>query len=106
MDDALLDVIVPDIAEATGEHDGFVVAAEFGRFAVSCRGHFSFERPEVTIDGGTAELVVEGGATERTLDHDVQRGNDSTGFSEVFFPGLNRSRQSKIRDRETHQACL
>ncbi len=69
MDGPFVDVFVFDVAEAAGEHDGFVIASYF--WAVGA-WDFGLVRPEVSVDGGSAELVVESGAAEGAFDHDVE----------------------------------
>ena len=99
IDRALLDVAFLDVAQATGEHDGFMIAAEFGGWGIGRRvrdnapylagRNGGFVGAEVAVDVGAAEFVVEGGGAERAIDHDVEGGDDATGFAVVFFPGLD-----------------
>ena len=97
---AFFDVLGFDVAEAAGEHDGLVVAADFfcrggggsaSELAASGGRHGLFEGAEVAVDGGAAEFVVEGGGAERAFDHDVEGGDDAVGFAVVLFPRLNRA---------------
>src|SRR5690606_1712933 len=66
---ALLDVILADVAHAAGEHDRLVITTHF----LAARAlHRLLEAAEVAVQVGTAEFVVEGGAAQRTFDHDVE----------------------------------
>ena len=116
VDGALLDVLGFDIAEAAGEHDGLVVAAQLrcgglgagvsGLGAGSWReggGNFLFEGAEVAVDGGAAEFVVEGGAAKRAFDHDVEGGDDAVRFSVVLFPRLDGAGEAEIGDGEANE---
>ena len=101
VDGALLDVFGLNVAEAAGEHDGLVVAAEFGAAGV---GHLLLECAEITVEGGTAKFVVEGCAAERAFEHDVEGGDDAAGFAEIFFPRLNSAGEFEVGDGETDEA--
>ena len=63
-----------DVAEAAGDHDRLVVAAD-------ARGRRDRRPPARTCGssrrGRAAELVVERGAAERAVDHDVERAGDA-----------------------------
>ena len=83
IDGGFFDVFGADVAEAAGEHNGFVITAELGAAGV---GHLLFEGAEVAVDGGPAEFVVEGGGAERAFEHDVEGGDDAGRFAEIFFP--------------------
>ena len=120
----------PDVADAAGDHDGLVVAAQLGRsrnrelrakscelrvvfltrssnlLARDCSRHFRLERAEITVDRGAAELVVECRAAERTFDHDVERRDDAAGFAVVLFPRPDGTGQAEIRDSETDEASF
>ena len=54
-----------DIADAAGDHDRLVIAAHLARDRL-------LERAEIAAQIGTAEFVVECGAADRTIDHDLQ----------------------------------
>ncbi len=104
---ALLHVAGADIAKPSGEHDGFVIAADFLGVRVFARGgHFLFEGAEVAVDGGATEFVVEGGTTEGAFDHDIESGNDAAGFAVGFFPRLFGSGDAEIGNGETGQTGL
>src|SRR6185436_18121772 len=70
----------------------------------------SLERPEVAEHGGPAELVVERGAAERPVGHDLQRRRDPARRADPALgrrlPGLERAGQPEIRDREADEASL
>ena len=61
---------------------------------------------EVAVDIGPAELVVERGAAQRTLDHDVERRDDPAGLAVFLLPRLDRAGQLEVRDGEAGQAGL
>ncbi len=86
IDGALLNMIGPDVAESPGEHDRFVVTAQLRPVA---SGHLRLERAEVAVDIRTAELVVESGPAKRSVDHDLQRGDDALRFPVLLFPRTN-----------------
>jgi hypothetical protein len=62
-------------ADAAGDHDRLVVAALHA-------GHGLLEDAEVAAQVGAAELVVEGGAAQRALGHDLQRAGDVLGLAD------------------------
>ncbi len=64
--------------QAAGNHDGLVVAA-LHRINVADRRLFVFA--EVAQQVGAAELVVERRATQRAVNHDVQRAGNVRGFT-------------------------
>ena len=67
------DVRRADVADPAGQHDRLVVAADDVALGL---GHGLLEGAEVAQDRGPAELVVEGGAADRALEHDVERRRD------------------------------
>ena len=100
---ALLHVRRAHVAEAAREHDRLVVAAH-----LAARGavRLELERAEVAGDVGPAELVVEGGAAQRALDHDVERARDARRLAVVALPRLHGARQAQVRDREAAEPRL
>src|SRR5439155_6440538 len=91
---------VADGADTAGNHDGLVVAALHARYLLLVDA-------EVAAEIGAAELVVEGGATEWPVDHDLQRAGDVLGLAILnALPRLARSRQVEVAHREAGQACL
>lgn len=86
-----------DAAKAARDHDGLVVAA-LHRVDVARHGLLVFA--EVAQQIGPAELVVECGAAQRALGHDLQRAGNVLGLAVValFRP--------ELRHRETGQAGL
>ena len=66
----LLHVLFPNVAVATRDHDGLVVSAPLN---AGHTGHIQLEAAKVAAEIGTAEFIVEGGATDGALEHDVQR---------------------------------
>ncbi len=101
MDGAFADVLGFDVAEAAGEHDGFVVAADFRTVGA---GDFGFVSPEVAVDGGTSELIIESGTSERAFEHDVEGGDDACGFSGVRFPRLDGAGDAEIGNGESGES--
>jgi hypothetical protein len=107
-----LHVVGADVTQTAGQHDGLVVAAEFGGGrAVEGgpylgRGHLGLKGAEIAVDGRAAELVVESGAAERALDHDVECGDDAAGFAVVFFPRLDGAGQAEVGNGEADEAGL
>ncbi len=100
---ALLHVFVANVAHAAGEHDRLVVAAHF----LAVRGSdLLLEGTEVAGQRRTAELVVERGAAQRALDHDVQRGDDALGLAVGHFPGLFETGDLQVGHGEAGQAGL
>ena len=63
-------------AHATGQHDGLVVAP-----ALAANGLLVF--PKVACQIGSAKLIVEGGAAERTFRHDLKRAGNVLRFAVV-----------------------
>src|SRR5690606_1786178 len=53
-----------------------------------------------------AELVVERGAAERAVDHDLQRGHDATRLAVVLFPGLREAGDAQVGYGKAGQAGL
>src|SRR6185437_9743602 len=96
-DFALLDVLAPDVTQATGDHDGLVIAAHTA--GPISRG-LLLEGPEVTADGRAAELVVERGGTNRTFDHDVQGRGDARRAPEFALPWALIAWDAQMRDGE------
>ncbi len=86
-------------AQAAGNHDGLVVAAQH---AIHVAGHGLLVFAEVTQQVGPAKLVVEGRAAQGAFDHDLQRAGNvlrlSTGFVGPAAPQLGH--------RKTGQASL
>src|SRR5437773_8764192 len=89
-----------DIAEASGEHDGLVIAPEH-------TAHFRFEAAEVAAEIGPAELVVERGGADRPLEHDVERRSEAAGLAgRGAFPGLLVAGNTQIGNRVADEAGL
>src|SRR3989442_4116659 len=89
-----------DIAEASGEHDGLVIATEH-------TAHVRFKGAEVAAEIGPAELVVERGGADRSLEHDVERRGDAAGpAGRGALPGLLVARNAQIGNRVADEAGL
>ena len=96
---ALQDVRLADVAEATGDHDRLVVTPH--PLAIGL-----FQRAEVAADGRAAELVVEGGRADRTVEHDLQRRDNSFGLAVAVLPRLLEPGHTQVRDAEADEAGL
>mmetsp|Transcript_6078 Transcript_6078/g.24396 ORF Transcript_6078/g.24396 Transcript_6078/m.24396 type:complete len:644 (+) Transcript_6078:1983-3914(+) len=96
----LLRQVRADGAQTARDHDGLVIAAAHA-------GHGLLEDAEVARQVRAAELVVEGRATERAVDHDLQRRRDVGRLADrVLLPGLAQARQVQVGHREAGQARL
>jgi hypothetical protein len=71
-------------------------------------GHVLLEDAEVAAQVGPAELVVEGGAAQRALGHDLQRAGDVRRACRwgSRSQGSSRARQVQVADRKAGQAGL
>src|SRR6185369_7606721 len=95
-----------DRAEAAGDHDRLVVAAALRGAALLAR-HRLLVDAKIAAQVRAAELVVEGGAAERAVEHDLQRAGDVLGLAvALLFPRLVGARQVQVRDAETGQTRL
>jgi hypothetical protein len=72
-----------DLAQAVGDHNGFVVAGPR-----PC--HRLVENAEVPRQVGVAEFVVERGAAQRAVEHDLQRAGDVFGLAKRRLPPTAR----------------
>ena len=88
-----------DGAQATGQHDGLVVAAAD---AVHVGGDGLLVFAEIAQQVGSAKFVVESRAAQRALGHDAQRAGDMLGLAERHVALL----RPELGDGETGQACL
>ena len=88
-----------NIAHAAGDHDRLVVAANF-----VFRWARRFKRAEVTEQVRPAEFIIKGGASNRALEHDLQRCGHSAGMSESLFPRLGEAGNTQVRDCKACQA--
>ena len=87
-----------DHTQTTGNHDGLVVAALHG---VHVAGRSLFVFAEVAQQVGATELVVKRCATQRAVEHDVQRTGNVRGFAK------RRARlRPQARDTETGERRL
>src|SRR5690606_14444132 len=102
-DIGLFDVLGADVAHATGDHDRLVVATDF---RATGRLHGLLEGTEVAGQVGTAEFVVERGAAQRAVDHDLQRSNDATRLAVILFPGLLEAGDAQVGYGKAGQARL
>ena len=75
-----------DRAQATRNHDRFVVAPLFGGFTLcSQSGNALLVLPKITQQVGPPKFVVEGCATQRPFDHDLQRTGNVLGLAVESF---------------------
>ena len=89
-----------DVADATRDHDRLVKAERLAAVR-------DLERAKVAEKVRTTELVVECGATDRPVEHDVERRRDPVGLGRRRrLPWLDRTRQPQVRRRETGQPGL
>ena len=96
----LVRLALGDLAQATGDHDGLVVAAQHA-------GHRLLEGAEVAREVGPAELVVESRAAQWALDHDVQCAGDVRRLARpAAFPGLVGARQAQVAGGKAREPCL
>src|SRR5690606_778783 len=100
----LADMAGVDRADSAGDHDRLVISAPRAVDVL-------FVAAEVAEQVRPAELVVEGGAADRAVDHDVERRCDMSGtsirpgrFASVDFPGLFEARNAQVRYGEAGQA--
>src|SRR5690606_36284201 len=69
--------------------------------------HLLLVGAEIAEDVGAAEFVVEGGAAEGALDHDLERRHDAIGPPGiVLLPRLNGTGQAQVRNRESGESRL
>ncbi|KAJ0163110.1 hypothetical protein CTA2_3501 [Colletotrichum tanaceti] len=85
-------------SDTTGDHDGLVVAAPFRRVLLADVGQ---QGAETTEQAGSSELVVEAGAADGGLQHDVETAGEMGGLAQVDLPrGLLIGNQ-QVRHPET-----
>ncbi len=96
-------MLLADVTHAAGEHDRLVIAPYF---LATRRVDRLFEGTEVAGQRRTAEFVVERGAAQRALDHDVQRRDDALGLAVRLLPGLLEAGNVQVGYGETGQASL
>ena len=92
-----------DVPEPARQHDRLVVAV-----ALTTRRPIDLllVGPEVAEQVGTTELVVEGRAAERTLEHDRERRGDPVGAVLRPFPRPRRLGQAQVGHRKAGQTRL
>ncbi|ABM42454.1 conserved hypothetical protein [Acidovorax sp. JS42] len=83
-----------DRAQAARDHDGLVVAADDGALA---RSDHLLVFAEVARQVGPAELVVERGAAQRPLGHDLQGAGDVLGLAHLAAPELGHGEAREAR---------
>ena len=98
---AFLGVRGVDLADAAGDHDGFVIAAHLARDGL-------FIGAEIARQVGSTKLVVKRRATDGAVEHDLQRRRDAirATIGIRFFPRLNRAGNLQIGNRETRETRL
>ena len=98
-----------DRAEAAGDHDRLVIAAALAADALLARAswHGLLIHTEVAEQIRPSELVVEGGAAERPVDHDLQRARDVFRLAVgLALPRLGQARQVQVRNAEAREPRL
>ena len=95
----LVGVPVIDAADASGQHDGLVIAAQH-------TVDLLLEAAKVTAQVGTTKFVVEGGRANRALEHHRQRRHNAIGLLLRGLPGLRPVRQTQVGDRKAAQSGL
>ena len=100
---SLVDMFFFDVAIAAGDHNRLMVAAYLGAIGA---GHRLLKGSEIAGQVGPAKFVIKGGATERTIEHDIQGADDATGFAIAAFPWLFEARNTQIGHAETGQSGL
>ena len=68
--------------------------------------YFFFIGTEVTQNVRTTKLVVECSTTQRPIDHDVQRTDDTAWLTKISFPWLTMPRNLQVRYCETTQTSF
>ena len=101
----LVDLDAVDRAQAAGQHDRLVVGAaegaSIGRVALR-----QLEAAEVAQQVRPAEFVVERGAAQRAVEHDLQRRRHARVERAWRLPRLRQGGDAQVRHRETGQAGL
>ena len=93
----------PHVADAAGNHDRLVIAADL---VVRETRWPALEGPEVARQVRAPELVIEGRPADRPLDHDLERRRHAVGMRKIVFPRLSKSRYPQVRHGEPRQAGL
>src|SRR5438128_109336 len=93
----LVRVARSDVADATGEHDGFVITTHLA-------GNLLLETAEITEQIGPTELVVERCPANRSLEHDVQCGGDAIRLTVVSLPRLHEPGNTQMRNGESGES--
>ena len=102
-DVALLDVFAPNVAKATRQHDGLVVAAGNIR---RVSGNRDFISAEIAEDARATEFVIEGGGPEWAFRHDVERRSDTRRLRLRPFPWLFETGDTQVRHGEAGEPRL
>src|SRR5690606_2215045 len=96
----LLDLDAVDRAQAAGQHDRLVVGAG------ETLAFRQLEAAEITQQVGPAELVVERGAAQRAVEHDLQRRRHARVERARALPRLRQRGDAQVGHAETGQAGL
>ena len=89
-----------DEADATGDHDRFVIAAPHPSAVV-------FQGAEHPQDVGPTEFIAKSRAADRPFGHNGERGCQAVReSSSFFFPRLGKLRQAQMRGEKGTQARL
>ena len=96
-------VAIAHIANTAGDHDGFVIAANF---IIGQARQATFEGSKIAQQVRPPEFVVECGAADGPFDHDVERLRDSVRMRKIDFPRLLEAGNSKVRHGKSRQPCF
>ncbi|OOO02403.1 MAG: hypothetical protein USCGTAYLOR_01371 [Chromatiales bacterium USCg_Taylor] len=100
-DGFFVDMLQANAPESPGQHDWFMIASHF-----TAAGQGLLVGAEISAQGRSSELVVERRGADGPLQHDVQGRCEAAWMSVVAFPGLYKSWDLEVRDRESDQSGL
>ncbi len=95
----LVRMLGANVAQAAGNHDRLVVAADLARDPL-------LERAEIAGEIGAPEFVVERRRADRPFEHDRQCRGDAVGLAVVGFPCLRECGNAQMRNGESDEAGL
>ena len=92
-----------DVAKATGQHNGLVVATHF----LTVEGiNLFFIGTKVTQQRRAAEFVVKSSAAQWPFDHDIKGADNPFRFAKILFPGLFKTGDTQVGNTKTRQPCF
>ena len=89
-----------NIAHAARDHDRFVIAPNLG---VGKARQMGLVSTKVSGQVRSPEFIIERCATNRSLDHDIERRSEVVRVGEIVLPRLLEAGNAKVRYRETGQ---